>query len=116
MEAADEIVLVALRQIGCVVNVSSIKELSADALVDAGFPVMNQTVLLRGINDDATTLEVFRKQTALHRSRGWTKAPERTDENIAAELVGVKINPVLVRVEGFGDGAASFSWDPRQAT
>ncbi len=39
------------------------KELSAAAtaacarLVDAGFPVMNQTVLLRGINDDAPTLE-----------------------------------------------------------
>jgi lysine 2,3-aminomutase len=29
--------------------------------VDAGFPVMNQTVLLRGINDDADTLaELFR--------------------------------------------------------
>jgi lysine 2,3-aminomutase len=28
-------------------------------LVDAGFPVMNQTVLLRGINDDATTLEAL---------------------------------------------------------
>jgi lysine 2,3-aminomutase len=26
-------------------------------LVDAGFPVMNQTVLLRGVNDDAATLE-----------------------------------------------------------
>ncbi|CAN5361112.1 lysine 2,3-aminomutase [soil metagenome] len=28
-------------------------------LVDAGFPVMNQTVLLRGINDDAGTLEAL---------------------------------------------------------
>ncbi|MFI5299046.1 MAG: KamA family radical SAM protein [Polyangiales bacterium] len=28
-------------------------------LVDAGFPVMNQTVLLRGINDDADTLETL---------------------------------------------------------
>lgn len=28
-------------------------------LVDAGFPVMNQTVLLAGINDDATTLEAL---------------------------------------------------------
>jgi len=28
-------------------------------LVDAGFPVMNQTVLLRGINDDASTLEAL---------------------------------------------------------
>jgi hypothetical protein len=63
--------------------------------------------------DEATTLEVFQRQTALHRSRGWTRAPLRTPENVAAELVGVKINPVRVRVEGFGDGAASFSWDPR---
>jgi lysine 2,3-aminomutase len=28
-------------------------------LVDAGFPVMNQTVLLRGINDDRDTLETL---------------------------------------------------------
>src|SRR5262249_39297852 len=28
-------------------------------LADAGFPVMNQTVLLRGVNDDATTLEAL---------------------------------------------------------
>ena len=39
------------------------KELSKEAqvacvrLADAGFPVMNQTVLLRGVNDDAATLE-----------------------------------------------------------
>ena len=39
------------------------KELDAEAraactrLADAGFPVMNQTVLLRGINDDSDTLE-----------------------------------------------------------
>ncbi len=41
------------------------KELSPKAiravtrLADAGFPVMNQTVLLRGINDDASTLEAL---------------------------------------------------------
>ena len=41
------------------------KELTAQAakacrrLVDAGFPVMNQTVLLRGINDDKETLEAL---------------------------------------------------------
>jgi lysine 2,3-aminomutase len=39
------------------------KELTKEAhaacvrLADAGFPVMNQTVLLRGVNDDAATLE-----------------------------------------------------------
>ena len=41
------------------------KELAPEAdralrrLVDGGFPVMNQTVLLRGINDDADTLETL---------------------------------------------------------
>jgi lysine 2,3-aminomutase len=34
------------------------------ALADAGFPVMNQTVLLRGVNDDADVLEqLFRSLT-----------------------------------------------------
>jgi lysine 2,3-aminomutase len=32
-------------------------ETACKRLADAGFPVMNQTVLLRGINDDAKTLE-----------------------------------------------------------
>jgi lysine 2,3-aminomutase len=41
------------------------KELTGESLaacallVDAGFPVMNQTVLLAGVNDDATTLETL---------------------------------------------------------
>ncbi len=41
------------------------KELTEDAraacarLADGGFPVMNQTVLLRGVNDDAATLEAL---------------------------------------------------------
>jgi lysine 2,3-aminomutase len=41
------------------------KELTAESiaactrLVDAGFPVMNQSVLLAGINDDAETLETL---------------------------------------------------------
>jgi lysine 2,3-aminomutase len=41
------------------------KELTAEAreaclrFIDAGFPVMNHTVLLRGVNDDASTLEAL---------------------------------------------------------
>ena len=62
--------------------------------------------------DEATLVDRFRRQTALHRSRGWTKAPERSDENVVAELAGVRIRPIQVRVEGFGEGAASFSWKP----
>lgn len=32
---------------------------ACERLVDGGFPVMNQTVLLRGVNDDASTLETL---------------------------------------------------------
>lgn len=32
---------------------------ACERLADAGFPVMNQTVLLRGVNDDARTLEAL---------------------------------------------------------
>jgi lysine 2,3-aminomutase len=32
---------------------------ACERLADAGFPVMNQTVLLRGVNDDASTLEAL---------------------------------------------------------
>jgi hypothetical protein len=74
-----------------------------------------RAVFIRGdaeFLDDDTLVEVFERQTALHRSRGWTKAPLRTRENIVAELVGVKIRPLQVRVEGFGEGAASFTWTP----
>lgn len=62
--------------------------------------------------DDTTLVQMFQKQTAIHLARGWTKAPLRTPENIVAELVGVRIRALQVRVEGFGDGAASFQWQP----
>lgn len=72
-----------------------------------------RAVFLRGdaeFLDEATTVDVFERQTALYRSRGWTKAPLRDRANIAAELVGVRICPIQIRVEGFGDGAATFTW------
>jgi hypothetical protein len=77
-----------------------------------------RAVFLRGdaqFLDERTLIDTFRRQTALHRSRGWTKAPERSDENIAAELVGVRIRTVQVRVEGFGEGAQSFTWQAGDA-
>lgn len=38
-------------------ELSEVARAALSRLVDAGLPVMNQTVLLRGVNDDATTLE-----------------------------------------------------------
>jgi hypothetical protein len=74
-----------------------------------------RAVFIRGdaeFVDDARLIEMFQRQTAKHLARGWNKAPLRTPENIVAELVGVRIRPLQVRVEGFGLGAASFQWQP----
>lgn len=78
-----------------------------------------RAVFLRGdaeFLDDATLVDVFARQTARHLARGWTKAPARSPENVVAELVGVRIRPLQVRVEGFGQGAASFTWTPDGAS
>lgn len=51
------------------------------------------------------------------RARGGTRAPVRTAAQVEDELVGVRIRPVRVRLEGFGTGAESFTFeieeDPR---
>lgn len=83
------------------------KELTAPAreairrLVDAGFPVMNHTVLLRGVNDDSATLtELFRGlvkerakpyyllQTDPVRGTGHLRTPLDTGLRIMQELQG----------------------------
>lgn len=40
-------------------EVTKLATRACERLADAGFPVMNQTVLLRGVNDDAPTLEAL---------------------------------------------------------
>ncbi len=76
-----------------------------------------RAVFIRGdaeFVDPETTWAVYQKQTALHRSRGWLKAPQRSADNVAAELIGVRIRPLQIRVEGFGNGPESFTWKPGQ--
>ncbi len=64
--------------------------------------------------DDATLLEMFQRQTAKNLARGWIKAPVRTPDNVLVELIGVRIRALQVRVEGFGEGAASYQWQPNR--
>lgn len=74
-----------------------------------------RVVLLRGVAefmDDEWTLRRYREQTAELRARGGHKAPQRDDNNVRTELVGLHVRPVRVRVEGFGIGAESFGWRP----
>lgn len=62
------------------------------------------------------TLAVYRREVQRQRAAGFTKAPLRTDEEVVGELAGVRIEPVRVRLEGFGVGAESHLWTIRRAT
>ena len=72
-----------------------------------------RVVFLRGVAqfmDDAWTFERYRRQTRIQQRKGLTKAPVRAAENVRAELIGIHVRPVQIRVEGFGVGAQSFTW------
>jgi hypothetical protein len=77
-----------------------------------------RVVFLRGVAeflDPEETIRRFRRQTERNLARGQTLAPERSDDNIREELVGIHVRPIQVRAEGFGVGAQSFTWtvEPR---
>lgn len=72
-----------------------------------------RAVFVRGlaeVMDDDWTLACFRRQTAVQRAKGLTKAPDRSDDNVRDELVGIRVRPLQVRAEGFGVGAQSVTW------
>lgn len=76
-----------------------------------------RVVLLRGVAefmDEDWTVRRYREQSAPLRARGLTKAPDRDEANVRAELVGVRVRPVRLRTEGFGEGAQSFQWSSEE--
>jgi hypothetical protein len=76
-----------------------------------------RVVAIRGLAEPMPpewTIAVYREQLTAQRTRGHDKAPLRTDEQVVAELVGVRIRPVRVRLEGFGEGAESQLWTVRR--
>jgi hypothetical protein len=62
---------------------------------------------------DQWTVACYQKHLEQQRRDGHTKAPLRTPEQVLADLVGVLIDPVKVRLEGFGAGAESFTFTPQ---
>lgn len=58
------------------------------------------------------TWQRYRQCMHEHRARGNTRAPVRTQGQVAEELVGVHLRPTRVRLEGFGDEAQAFTWSP----
>ena len=61
---------------------------------------------------DDWTVANYQEHLAQQRRHGHTKAPMRTSEQVATDLVGVLIRPVKVRLEGFGLDAESFTIIP----
>ena len=57
------------------------------------------------------TVRCYFEHLARQRDRDFTRAPVRSPQQVVDELVGVRIHPTRVRIEGFGAGAESFTWD-----
>lgn len=60
------------------------------------------------------TEHIYRAAVTAQRAQGHIRAPLRSSADVAKELVGVRIQPVRIRLEGFGDGAQSFTFTPQQ--
>jgi hypothetical protein len=61
--------------------------------------------------DEEQTWAGYQAHSRELRTRGGTRAPERDRADVAAALVGFRVHPARVRLEGFGEAAESFGWD-----
>lgn len=74
-----------------------------------------RVVSIRGdaqLMSTAWTEQVYRRAILAQRAAGHDRAPLRPAPEVEEELVGVLIRPVRVRLEGFGEGAQSFTFTP----
>jgi hypothetical protein len=70
-----------------------------------------RTVFVRGtaaFMDDDWTVERYLRHVMQQRAQGFDRAPLRDAAQVTADLVGVRLAPVRLRLEGFGEGAQSF--------
>jgi hypothetical protein len=88
------------------------------AVFDFGW-LVPRAVFLRGVAeplDPEQTLAAYQRLRAPLLAAGLTKAPDRSPADVAANLVGLHVRSVRVRVEGFGSGAESFVWTAEELT
>lgn len=72
-----------------------------------------RAVFVRGtahFQDDEWTVDRYLRHVGQQRAQGFTRAPLRTPEQVVADLVGVRVDPYRIRLEGFGQGAQSFDF------
>lgn len=60
--------------------------------------------------DEEWTFRCYLHQVSAQRAQGFTAAPLRDERQVATDLVGVRLTPYRVRLEGFDDGAQAFDW------
>lgn len=73
----------------------------------------DRAVMVRGTAepmDEEWTWQVYARHHGEQLARGQHRAPTRDRDQVAAELVGFRVHPYRVRLEGFGQGAQSFDW------
>lgn len=70
-----------------------------------------RAVFVRGtaaFMDDEWTVDCYLRHVTQQRAQGFARAPLRDATQVVADLVGVRVAPVRLRLEGFGEGAQSF--------
>jgi hypothetical protein len=73
-----------------------------------------RVVFVRGVAralDAEETWAVYRRHSERLRAAGNTKAPQRDRGDIEQSFAGTRIEPRRIRLEGFGRGAESFTWN-----
>lgn len=87
------------------------------AVFDLGL-LIPRVVFVQGVAvemDEEQTWATYAEHDQRLRAAGNTGAPQRDRADVAAELTGLLVRPRLVRLEGFGAGAESFTWSPDNA-
>ena len=73
-----------------------------------------RVVFVRGSAEPLTehqTWQRYAAHTAELRGRGNTRAPQRNRAEVGEQLIGLRVRPARVRLEGFGHAAKAFDWD-----
>jgi hypothetical protein len=72
-----------------------------------------RVVFLRGAAqflEDEELVRAYERQCERNGAAGRTLAPERDRDAVVRDLIGVRVEPLQVRAEGFGAGPESLTW------
>jgi general stress protein 26 len=77
--------------------------------------VVPKAVFLRGVGEvyeGDRVIEEYDRRWALNQQRGRARGEKRPADEVRRTLIGIKVRPERIRVEGFGEGSEVFIWKP----